>query len=181
MYSLQRVRSQVRPSQPKPKIKGKELKLIQKLVEVDEVITPERIQQELKCNESKAEIVLKEVKRRKQEIVSVIRSQPGNESFTPKGFQDHKANGVIYLVEHELYDGWVKCGMTTDMISRLKGYNSSDPLKRFQVITSKEVSDRRRAEKILLNDMEMKASMRNGEWFKVEKDIALLVFNSIEN
>jgi hypothetical protein len=135
------------------------------------LIKVEQIQIELNCRPEKAEAVLKEVKERKAALKKL---QEANLDKVTKRVQ-----GYIYLVEHELYVGWIKCGMTEDVLSRLGAYNGYDPMKRFKVICSKLVLHRRKAESQLLNDIKMRSTLQSGEWFKISKEDAMQIFDSI--
>lgn len=179
MYSLAKCKERIRPNIPSPKIKEKEEKLILKMTQSENVLTVDEVMKILRCSKHKADMVIKEAKKKRKEILSVVRSQTDMQAFTPKGFQNPKESGFIYLVENEAFPGWVKCGMTTNVISRLSSYNSSDPLKRFVLISSKTVAQRRKAEKLLLDNMVTRSKIRNGEWFRIEKDEAILVFNNL--
>lgn len=95
------------------------------------------------------------------------------------GIRNSKGQGYVYLVENELFSGWIKCGMTTNITSRLNTYNSNDPLKRFRVLVDKEVVDRRRAELNLMRELQIKSTLQNGEWFRIDKNQAIEIFKSI--
>jgi predicted GIY-YIG superfamily endonuclease len=95
------------------------------------------------------------------------------------GIRNSKGMGYIYLVENEMFSGWVKCGMTTNITSRLNTYNSNDPLKRFRVLIDKEVIDRRKSELDLMRELQIKSTLHNGEWFRIDKDKAIEIFKSI--
>lgn len=69
--------------------------------------------------------------------------------------------------------------MTVNMKSRLKSYNICDPLKRFKVVTSKVVKDRRKSEIDLMNELKLKSSLQNGEWFKIQKNEAISIFEKV--
>lgn len=135
------------------------------------------IQQHLKCTDNKANAIWKEVKKRRRELMLAVGVEIDDASFKVKGLQNILKTGVIYLVEHELYSGWIKCGMTTNMNTRLKTYNCSDPLKRFIVIASKVVEDRRKAEMQLIHDLKAKADLQRGEWFRISKSEAIKIFD----
>lgn len=127
-------------------------------------LTAGEVKKLFKCDAVKAKLIIKEVhRRRKQEgIVKPV-----------------VCDGFIYLIENDAYPGWIKCGMTTELKSRLDAYNGYDPLKRFRIIVSSEVVNRRKAESHLLNDLKMKCSLQTGEWFKIDKEIALEIFERI--
>lgn len=116
------------------------------------------------CDVVKAKLIMKEInRRRKQEGIC----------------KPLEKDGFVYLIENEAYPEWVKCGMTTDLKSRLDSYNQYDPLKRFKIVSSKEVADRRKAESWLIHEMKMKSDLVNGEWFRVNKDVAQTLFERI--
>lgn len=97
--------------------------------------------------------------------------QHGEQTTIPEGF--------VYLVTHPLFEGWVKAGMTIDFEQRLINYNISDPLSRFIYSAVGWVSTRRRAERDLLKMLAASASQRNGEWFVIDPEIALKIFDGI--
>jgi hypothetical protein len=135
------------------------------------------IQRHLKCTDNKANAIWKEVKKRRRELMLAVGIEIDDTTFKVKGLQNLLKTGVIYLVEHELYPGWIKCGMTVNMNTRLKTYNCSDPLKRFKFVTSKVVEDRRKAELMLINNLKAKSDLQSGEWFRISKDEALKIFD----
>ena len=99
------------------------------------------------------------------------------EELIPK--LNQTAAGFIYLIEHELFDGWIKCGMTEDLTSRLKSYNWCDPMQRFSVLANKSVVDRRKSERLLIHNVKLKADLQKGEWFRIERSSAQQIFSQI--
>jgi predicted GIY-YIG superfamily endonuclease len=87
----------------------------------------------------KAEKIWKEVKKKRRDLMLAVSEETDDQNLKVKGLHSIQKTGIIYLVEHELYDGWLKCGMTVNMKSRLKSYNLCDPLKRYMVVASKVV------------------------------------------
>ena len=125
-------------------------------------LTTKQIRMSLKCDEEKAKLILAEIKRE--------RKQKGIVKVT-------EAAGYLYLIENEIYPGWIKCGMTTDLESRLGSYNQYDPQKRFVVIASKAVYDRRLSEAVLIKQLSKLATISNGEWMRIDKDAAIIAFD----
>ncbi len=125
-------------------------------------LTPKQIRMSLKCDEEKAKLILAEIKRE--------RKQKGIAKAT-------ETAGYLYLIENEMYPGWIKCGMTTDLESRLGSYNQYDPLKRFVVIASKAVYDRRLPEAILIERLSKLSNICNGEWMRIDKRAAIAAFD----
>lgn len=95
------------------------------------------------------------------------------------GIRNSNGKGYIYLIENESYNGWIKCGMTTNISERLNSYNINDPLKRFNIVAKKEVNDRRKSERELIYNLEMISDLKNGEWFKIDKNKAIDIFEKI--
>lgn len=83
--------------------------------------------------------------------------------------------GLIYLIENEVYPDYYKVGMTIDLNSRLRSYQTYDPLQRFKVVKYDFVLDRILAEKKILNHP--KIFNEDGEWIK--KHNAIKIFESI--
>lgn len=95
------------------------------------------------------------------------------------GIRNSKGIGHIYLLENENYIGWIKCGMTINVSARLNTYNVNDPMKRFQILIEKKVKNRRVAEKKLITELKTYSTLQNGEWFKIEKNKAIEIFEKI--
>lgn len=123
----------------------------------------------------KAERMLNEVKKLRKKMSEITGLEDGI-----SGIRNSKGDGIIYLVENEMYPGWIKCGMTVNMSNRLNSYNCYDPLKRFRIITEKSVSNRRKSEAFLKRELESVSSLSNGEWFRIEKEQALKIFNNVQ-
>jgi hypothetical protein len=113
--------------------------------------------------------------------INQLRKQLSNASklTSVSGIRNSAGSGLIYLIEHELYSGWIKCGMTVNIEDRIKTYNCGDPLKRYKVIVTKHVENRRFAETRLKSELKLTSTLSNGEWFRIDKDIALQLFNVI--
>lgn len=84
--------------------------------------------------------------------------------------------GFVYLIENPNYPGMIKAGMTIDYESRLNSYNIYDPYDAFSFIKVKYVKDRRSAETELLKVLRNNSSYNKGEWFKIDKVLALSLF-----
>lgn len=91
----------------------------------------------------------------------------------------NEKKGFIYLIENKAFDGWIKCGMTIDRENRLGQYNSYDPTRGFSFIATRIVLNRRVAERALLKKVLAASQLRNGEWFKIDKDTCIKIFNEI--
>ena len=122
----------------------------------------------------KSERMLHKVKQFRKEFSEITGLQDAI-----SGVRSSKGKGLIYLVENESYSGWIKCGMTIDMKNRLNSYNCNDPLKRFRVLVEKEVKNRRKSETVLKYELQHISSLVNGEWFRVEKEVALKIFSAV--
>jgi predicted GIY-YIG superfamily endonuclease len=124
-----------------------------------------------KMGNFKLETMLKNIKKKRKELAIVI----GNDDID--GIRNSDGNGFIYLIENEMYSGWIKCGMTTNLSKRLNSYNTNDPLRRFQFVIHKEVDSRRKAEKHLMLELSNRSDLINGEWFRIEKKMAIDIFS----
>jgi T5orf172 domain len=104
-----------------------------------------------------------------------IRLQHGIE-IRKHGEQTAIQEGFVYLVQHPLFEGWVKAGMTIDFELRLATYNVADPLSRFSMSRLKWTENRRQAEINLMEALSRVADQRSGEWFEVDFERACIVF-----
>lgn len=106
-----------------------------------------------------------------------IRNQYDNE-IKIHGEQTSIREGFVYLIVNRRYPEWIKAGMTVDYEKRLSVYNQYDPESSFEFVIVKWVNDRRLLETILLEQLSTIAETRNGEWFKIDKEKALSIFES---
>lgn len=74
--------------------------------------------------------------------------------------------GIVYVITNEAFPGYYKIGMTMDLDSRLKTYQTCDPYKRYKVEHYAFVSDRSATEKMLLE--KFKIDIVSGEWIQNE-------------
>ena len=74
--------------------------------------------------------------------------------------------GQVYIIINPTFEGWVKIGMAIDAEDRCKGYQMYDPMKRYKVVYSVDVKDRRKVESIA-HEHATKLTERSGEWFKM--------------
>jgi hypothetical protein len=59
-------------------------------------------------------------------------------------------SGIVYLVSNPVFEGYLKIGMTKDLNSRMKTYQTCDPLRRFKVKHWKIVENAKTTETFLL-------------------------------
>lgn len=75
--------------------------------------------------------------------------------------------GIVYVITNESFPGYYKVGITMDLDSRLKTYQTYDPFRRFKVEHYSFVSDRASVEKHLLD--KFKLDISTGEWINNEE------------
>lgn len=81
-------------------------------------------------------------------------------------FDTRHKSGFVYAVTNPAFDGWVKIGMTTDPARRLNDYQTSDPLRRYEMPAYRFFEDRRAAELEIHEEMALFGRQEN-EWFEV--------------
>jgi hypothetical protein len=92
------------------------------------------------------------------------------------GEQTEIKEGFVYLVENEVYPGWIKVGMTIDYESRIGTYNIYDPFNKFKFVSLSFVKDRRSKEQELIEIFKIHSLSIKGEWFKIEKQKVVDLF-----
>jgi hypothetical protein len=124
-----------------------------------------------KSSELKQEVISSEARLSK---INELRKQ----EIKVHGEQTCIDEGFVYLVANSAYPGWIKAGMTIDYEKRLATYNLYSPDSNFEMLSVKWVTNRRFFEKILLEELSKIAISQKGEWFKVDKEKALLLFGN---
>ncbi len=74
--------------------------------------------------------------------------------------------GIVYVISNPSFPNSYKVGMTKNLESRLKSYQTYDPNRQFKVEHYRFVEDARLTEKKILADF--KFSITKGEWIKGE-------------
>jgi hypothetical protein len=87
-------------------------------------------------------------------------------AFSSLGNYEKSTKGQVYIITNPIFEGWVKIGMAIDAEDRCKGYQMYDPLKRYKVVYSVDVQDRRKSESIS-HEHASRIAERSGEWFKM--------------
>jgi len=72
--------------------------------------------------------------------------------------------GQVYIMISPSYKHWVKIGMAVDAEDRLKQFQTGSPYRDYKLVYTKDVEDRREAEKIAHKICE-EFCIRKGEWF----------------
>ena len=89
-------------------------------------------------------------------------------------------DGYIYIITNPAWDGWVKIGMAVDAEDRLKGYQTSSPLRDYKLEFSIPVDDRRMAENMAHEKASWIAEEQRGEWFKIPIDKAVSLVKDLK-
>ena len=93
---------------------------------------------------------------------------------------DKVSYGEVYIITNPAWKGWIKIGMAIEAEDRLKGYQTSSPLRDFKLKFKKYFDNRRIAEQQAHSLCAKKAIKRKGEWFKVDLKIAKDIINNME-
>jgi hypothetical protein len=75
-------------------------------------------------------------------------------------------SGIVYIISNEAWPGYVKVGMTKNLLNRLSSYQTCDPFRKFKVEHYKVVENAREEEKRILDLY--KIDISSGEWIKTD-------------
>ena len=81
--------------------------------------------------------------------------------------------GDVYLITNAAWPEWVKVGKAGDAEDRLKGYQTSDPFRAYELHHSVVTENRHTAELKAHKALEALSKDRKNEWFKVDLTIAV--------
>ena len=93
---------------------------------------------------------------------------------------DKISHGEVYIITNPAWKGWIKIGMAIEAEDRLRGYQTSSPLRDFKLKFKKYFDNRRKAEQQAHTLCTKKAAKRKGEWFKIDLKIAKDIINNME-
>jgi hypothetical protein len=80
--------------------------------------------------------------------------------------------GYIYIITNPAHKNWVKVGITEDIKSRLRSYQTSDPNRNYKVEHYIWHPNYKKAEKDIKNMMHYFAKRIRNEWFEVDLSVA---------
>ena len=86
--------------------------------------------------------------------------------------------GYVYAIRNAAWPEWIKIGKAVDAEDRLNGYQTSSPMRDYELIHSVYFDDRNKAERDAHKVAERKGE-RKGEWFKITEDQALEVLREL--
>jgi hypothetical protein len=75
--------------------------------------------------------------------------------------------GYIYIITNKSFPGWIKIGVTEDIKSRLRTYQTSSPLRNYKIEYYIEHPDCYSAEKDIHKQMNHFARNKKNEWFEI--------------
>ena len=75
-------------------------------------------------------------------------------------------SGIIYLISNPSFDGYLKIGITKNLVARLNSYQTYDPFRQFKVEHYRVVEDASKEEKTYLKHH--KINLAKGEWVHKE-------------
>ncbi len=86
--------------------------------------------------------------------------------------------GYVYAIRNKAWPEWVKIGKAIDAQDRLNGYQTSSPMRDYELIHAVYFDDRNQAERDAHTAAERKGE-RQGEWFKITEEQALDVLQEV--
>ena len=81
--------------------------------------------------------------------------------------------GDVYIITNKAWPEWVKIGKAVDAVDRLKGYQTSDPFRAYELYHSVTKENRHTAEVEAHKALEALSEDRKNEWFKVDLKTAV--------
>lgn len=96
-----------------------------------------------------------------------------------KMLYNKEESGDIYIISNPSWKGWIKVGMAIDAKDRCKQYQTSSPFRDYELHYSKFFNDRKDAEKKAHKLLKKKSEEKKGEWFKISKQDAKNIIETI--
>lgn len=105
--------------------------------------------------------------------------KPHDISILAKALYDREKEGYIYVITNPAWPEWVKIGMAIDAEDRLNGYQTSSPMRDYQLVHAIATPDRAKAERVAHKAAAM-CGERQGEWFKIANEEAVTILQHIK-
>lgn len=74
-------------------------------------------------------------------------------------------HGHVYIISNPAWESWYKVGKAVDAEDRLRGYQTSSPMRDYELLYSKKFGNRHKAEKEVHNRLISLDVDSQGEWF----------------
>ena len=103
----------------------------------------------------------------------------GDAAFTALQKDKQIKEGYIYVITNPAWPEWVKIGMAIDAEDRLNGYQTSSPMRDYQLVHAIPTPDRARAERVAHKAAAL-CGERQGEWFKIPNSEAVAILQHIK-
>jgi hypothetical protein len=98
--------------------------------------------------------------------------------------EDCVQEGYVYVITNKAWPDWVKIGRAIDANDRLRAYQTSSPLRDYQIVHSVHFEDVNAAERkahLIAARMTGKPwnKVDNGEWFRLTQEQAVEVLREV--
>tara|TARA_R110002126_G_scaffold30763_2_gene100101 strand:- start:47 stop:550 length:504 start_codon:yes stop_codon:yes gene_type:complete len=87
--------------------------------------------------------------------------------------------GYVYAISNPAWPNWIKIGMAIDAEDRLNGYQTSSPMRDYELIHFIPSQDRSKAERVAHKAAAL-CGERQGEWFKITGEEAIVILEHIK-
>ena len=98
----------------------------------------------------------------------------GDAAFTALQKDEQVKEGYVYAISNPAWPEWIKIGMAIDAQDRLNGYQTSSPMRDYVLVYDIYFLDRLAAER-KAHKVAERYGKRQGEWFKITREQAILV------
>ena len=103
----------------------------------------------------------------------------GDAAFTALQKDAQVKEGYVYVITNPAWPDWVKIGMAIDAEDRLNGYQTSSPMRDYELVHAISTPDRARAERVAHKAAAM-CGERKSEWFKIDTTEAVTILQHIK-
>jgi len=103
----------------------------------------------------------------------------GDAAFTALQKDAQVKEGYVYVITNPAWPEWVKIGMAIDAEDRLNGYQTSSPMRDYELVHAISTPNRARAERVAHKAAAM-CGERKGEWFKIDTAEAVTILQHIK-
>jgi hypothetical protein len=104
----------------------------------------------------------------------------GDAAFSLLEKRQGTKNGYVYAIINPAWPDWVKIGMAIDAEDRLNGYQTSSPMRDYELIHSVYFKNRSKAERNA-HKLAEKIAERKGEWFNITNKQAIKVLEEVSD
>lgn len=134
----------------------------------------------LASRKARREYVCQSCERKRLDEITLRKKLEKVDLENRKRYDEFGDEGEVYIVTNPAWEKWIKIGRAVNAKNRCNGYQTSSPKRDYKLVYSKLFDNNKLAESLAHERCDKVCKDRNGEWFKMDINIAIDIINNIK-